>query len=111
MRGGYDTLLLECRPFFDEKNKHFLQTEIKCLTPGSPGSHLGVCGLGEDAAHSVVVAGQAVDLHLGAHVPNPTNAVPAACHEDVQGGVELQGIHPAEVTMVLPYDLRQHTSG
>ena len=47
--------------------------------------------------------------HLGAHVPDAADAVAAAGHEHVQGGVQRQRVHPAEVAVVVPDHLRAHT--
>ena len=63
--------------------------------------YLWVSSLGENAAHSVIVACQAVHLHLSAHIPNPTHTVATPCHQDVQGRVQLEGIDSTQVPMVV----------
>lgn len=42
---------------------------------------------------------------LGAHVPHSAHTVAASCHEDVQAGVQRQGVHATQVPVVLPDDL------
>lgn len=64
-------------------------------------TYLWVSSLGENAAHSVIVACQAVHLHLSAHIPNPTYTVATPCHQDVQGRVQLEGIDSTQVPMVV----------
>ncbi len=71
------------------------------------GPHLWVGCLRQDAAHSVVVTGQAVHLDLGPHIPHPAHAVPPAGHQDVQGRVQLQCIDAAQMPVVVADDLQQ----
>ena len=65
-------------------------------------THLGISRLREDAADGVVVAGEAVHLHLRPHVPDAADAVAPACHQDVQRRVQCQAVHAAQVPMVVP---------
>jgi len=71
-------------------------------------AHLRVCGLGEYGADCVIMTRQDMGLHFGAHVPHATHAVTPASHQQVQGWVQRQGVHSAQVTVVMPYDLQRN---
>mmetsp|Transcript_8387 Transcript_8387/g.21616 ORF Transcript_8387/g.21616 Transcript_8387/m.21616 type:complete len:206 (+) Transcript_8387:550-1167(+) len=66
---------------------------------------LRVGALGQDRTHRAVVARQAVDLSLRPHVPDPAAGIPSPREQDVQRRVEGQGVHAAEVAVVVPDDL------
>ena len=69
------------------------------------------CVLMHKGQTSVSIVPGAAAAHLGAHVPDAAHAVAAPCHEDVQRRVQRQCIHPAQVAMVLPDDLRNSRAG
>lgn len=51
------------------------------------------------------VTGKDVYLRFGAHVPYAGGGVSARGDEDVEGGVQAEGVHAGEMAVVLPYDL------
>ena len=68
-------------------------------------TYLRVYGLSENGADRVLMSGEAVHLHLGAHVPDAANAVSAASHEQVQRRVHCYRVHAGEVAVVASDDL------
>ena len=70
------------------------------------GTHLGVDALAEDGADGVIVAAEAVHLHLRAHVPDAAHGVAAARHEHVERRVQCDGVDAAQVAVVVADHLR-----
>jgi len=69
------------------------------------GNDLGVRRGGQDGTDSVFVPGQHVQLRLGAHVPDPRHGVAAGGDENVEGGVQLEGVHSGKVSVVVSHYL------
>lgn len=70
-------------------------------------SYLRISGLGQNAAYSVVMAGQTKGLHFGPHVPHTTDAVPASRHKNIKGRVQFQGVDSTQMPMIVPDHLQK----
>jgi hypothetical protein len=57
--------------------------------------------LRDDGVHGVLVAAQDVDHGPGPDVPDPHGRVPAPAEDDVQRGVDRDGVDAAQVPVVL----------
>lgn len=57
--------------------------------------------LGSNVNNRILVSREDVDLRLGPHVPHSAHCIPPRSHEDVESRVKGQGVHAAEVAMVL----------
>lgn len=67
------------------------------------GDDLGVGRLRQDRTDGLLVTRQDVDVASCAHVPDADDAIAAACAEDVECGVELEGVDARQVAVVVSY--------
>lgn len=80
--------------------------QANCCVMGT-GDHLGLGGLGDHTGHGVCVAGECVHVGLCAHVPYTGCWVAASGQEDVDCGVEGEGVDGGQVAMIMSDDLRK----
>jgi len=69
------------------------------------GDDLGLGRLADDASDRVGVSREGVNVGLGPHVPDARRRVPARGHQDVDGRVQRQRIHGAQVAVVMADNL------
>lgn len=84
----------------------FTGCEIPQADGGVEGARddLRVGFLALDVGDGALVAGEDVDVGAGAHVPDAGYAVATTCDEEVQTGVQVEGVDAAEMAVVVADD-------